>query len=111
VSELLYTEGDEVVAVFSRLEHHAWLRELGASDVLRRDELALGERPLGIELPRVPPTGFVRPSVWSRLARLQPRRGREEVVSETADLARLPEVFDRSLNRGIRGRGLVQLPP
>jgi len=43
---LFYSRGYEVVAVSGRPEHHAWLRELGASRVLGREGLTASTRPL-----------------------------------------------------------------
>jgi NADPH2:quinone reductase len=43
---MLHGRGYEVVAVSGRPEHHGYLRDLGAAQVLTPDELALGARPL-----------------------------------------------------------------
>lgn len=43
---ILAARGYEVVAVSGRTEHHAYLRDLGASSVVTPDALALGARPL-----------------------------------------------------------------
>lgn len=43
---ILAARGYEVIAVSGRVEHHAYLRDLGASSVVTPDALALGTRPL-----------------------------------------------------------------
>jgi NADPH2:quinone reductase len=43
---MLQGRGYEVVAVSGRPEHHGYLRDLGAAQVVTPDELALGTRPL-----------------------------------------------------------------
>jgi NADPH2:quinone reductase len=43
---LLAGRGYDVVAVSGRPEHHAWLRDLGATDVRTAQQLELGDRPL-----------------------------------------------------------------
>ncbi len=43
---IFYTYGYEIVAVSGKPECHEWLKGLGATRVLARDQLELGERPL-----------------------------------------------------------------